>query len=98
MKLTLLLWAVALAAQNPHTSPEDVAAGAKTFRSHCAACHGMTAEGARGPNLAAGVFFHGNTDNDLLNNISDRIGTEMPGLFYSPDRVWPVCPLFPSVR
>lgn len=77
--------------QNPHTTPADVAAGAKTFRSHCAPCHGYNAEGGRGPNLAAGRFYHGNTDADLLNNISNGIpGTEMPGLFYSEDRVWQV--------
>lgn len=91
MKLLLLFCAAVLAAQNPRNSPEDVAAGAKTFRSHCAACHGYNGEGGRGPNLAAGVFFHGSSDTALLNNISDGIaGTEMPGLFYSPDRVWQV--------
>ena len=77
--------------RNPRNSPADVAAGAKTFRSHCASCHGVNGEGGRGPNLASGVFFHGSSDLDLLNNISDGIqGTEMPGLFYSPDRVWQV--------
>jgi cytochrome c oxidase cbb3-type subunit III len=77
--------------RNPLTSPADVAAGAKTFRSHCASCHGLNGEGGRGPNLTTGVFFHGSSDADLLNNISDGIpGTEMPGLFYSPDRVWQV--------
>ena len=77
--------------RNPRTSAADVAAGAKTFRSHCASCHGVNGEGGRGPDLASGVFFHGSSDLDLLNNISDGIqGTEMPGLFYSPDRVWQV--------
>lgn len=77
--------------RNPRTSPADIAAGAKTFRSHCASCHGLKGDGGRGPNLASGVFFHGSSDVDLLNNISDGIaGTEMPGLFYSPDRVWQI--------
>jgi putative heme-binding domain-containing protein len=77
--------------QNPHTTAADVAAGAKTFRSHCAPCHGYAAEGGRGPNLAAGRFYHGNSDADLLKNISSGIpGTEMPGLFYSEDRIWQV--------
>ena len=76
---------------NPRTSPEDVAAGAKTFRSHCATCHGIRGEGGVGPTLAAGRFFHGSSDSALLRNISDGIpGTEMGGLFYSPDRVWQV--------
>jgi len=69
-------------------SDDDVAAGAKTFRSHCAECHGLNGEGGRGPNLASGVFYHGSSDSELLNNISNGIpGTEMPALFYSPDRV-----------
>ena len=77
--------------KNPRTTPADVAAGAKTFRSHCSPCHGMNAEGGRGPNLAAGRFFHGSSDAELLRNISNGIPeTEMPGLFYSPDRVWQV--------
>lgn len=77
--------------RNPRTSPADVAAGAKTFRSHCSVCHGLNGEGGRGPNLTSGEFYHGSSDSDLLNNISNGIpGTEMPGLFYSPDRVWQV--------
>lgn len=92
-----MLLALSLGAQsleqirNPHTSPADVAAGAKTFRSHCAECHGIAGEGSRGPNLTTGELFHGSSDAELLRNISDGIqGTEMPGLFYSPDRVWQV--------
>lgn len=95
-RLVLVLWCAALGAQtaviqNPHSTAADVAAGAKTFRSHCAACHGFNGEGGRGPNLTTGIFYHGDSDADLLKNISDGIaGTEMPGLFYSPDRVWQV--------
>src|SRR4030095_1408349 len=56
-----------------------------------AECHGLNAEGGRGPNLSEGNFYHGSSDAELLKNISDGIpGTEMPGLFYSPDRVWQV--------
>jgi putative heme-binding domain-containing protein len=77
--------------RNPRVTPNDVAAGAKTFRSHCAECHGLRGEGGRGPNLTSGIFYHGSSDAELLKNISDGIpGTEMPGLFYSPDRVWQV--------
>ena len=76
---------------NPHTTPADLAAGAKIFRSHCAECHGLRGEGGRGPNLRTGVFFHGNTDADIFGNITDGIvGTAMPGVFFSPDQVWQV--------
>jgi putative heme-binding domain-containing protein len=77
--------------KNPHTTPADVTAGAKIFRAHCAECHGLKGEGGRGPNLATGVFFHGNRDADLLKNISDGIpGTAMPSTFFSADQVWQV--------
>jgi putative heme-binding domain-containing protein len=95
-RCVVFLWAAALLAQqdqitNPRRSPADVVQGEKTFRSHCSPCHGLKGEGGRGPNLAAGTFYHGSTDADLLRNISNGIdGTEMPGLFYSPDRVWQV--------
>jgi cytochrome c oxidase cbb3-type subunit III len=96
-RLVLLFWTLDLFAQqvqqvkNPHTSTEDVAQGEKTFRSHCSPCHGLKGDGGRGPNLSNGVFYHGSTDAELLANISDGItGTEMPGLFYSSDRVWQV--------
>jgi putative heme-binding domain-containing protein len=92
LKTALLLFPGLLFAQekiNPHTSPADVAAGAKTFHSHCSPCHGYQGDGGRGPNLAAGRFYHGSSDADLLKNISQGIpGTEMPGLFYNEDRVW----------
>jgi putative heme-binding domain-containing protein len=93
--LAVLILAASLAAQtpvrNPRTSPEDIALGAKTFRSHCAPCHGMHAEGGRGPNLASGRFYHGSSDANLLTNITEGIpGTEMPSLFYMEDRVWQV--------
>src|SRR6266567_5518134 len=76
---------------NPHTTPGDVAAGAKIFRSHCAECHGLSGEGGRGPNLQTGVFFHGDKDADLFRNITDGItGTIMPSVFFSRDQVWQI--------
>ncbi len=91
-----LLGASLLAAQddvvrNPHTTPADVAAGARIFRSHCADCHGLTGQGGKGPDLTTGRFFHGSSDAALLRNISDGItGTAMPGVFFSSDQVWQV--------
>ena len=84
MRIALMLLAatVALCGQ------DDVSAGARIFRSHCAECHGLKGEGGRGPNLSTGVFFHGNTDADLMRNISDGIpGTAMPSVFFSPVQV-----------
>jgi putative heme-binding domain-containing protein len=89
--ITMLSAQAQEAARNPRTSPVDIVAGAKTFRQHCSVCHGLNGEGGRGPNLASGQFYHGSSDLDLLNTISDGIpGTEMPSLFYSPDRIWQI--------
>src|SRR5579863_7089287 len=91
----ILLWVVPLAGQpgarHLPATPEDIAAGAKTFHSHCAPCHGLRGEGGRGPNLAGGHFYRGASDDDLFRNISEGIaGTEMPGIFYTDDRVWQI--------
>lgn len=91
--LLVLLIAIPAHAQvrNPHTSPADVAAGAKIYRSHCADCHGITGQGGKGPDLSSGQYFHGSSDAALLENITDGIaGTAMPGQFFSADQVWQV--------
>jgi putative heme-binding domain-containing protein len=101
--LSVLIFSVSLAAQppserNPRTSPADIAAGAKTFRSHCSPCHGMNGEGGRGPNLAAGRFYHGSSDLALfrsdgcvrchrVNGDGGRLGPDLTqiGEMRSPD-------------
>jgi putative heme-binding domain-containing protein len=86
-----LFCAGTLAAQNPHTTAADAAAGAKIFRSHCADCHGLNGQGGKGPDLTTGVFYHGGSDAALFKNITDGIeGTAMPGVFFSADQVWQI--------
>jgi putative heme-binding domain-containing protein len=89
----LLFAAASLMAQqrNPHTTPADVEAGGKIFRSHCADCHGLKGEGGKGPNLASGIYYHGSTDEALFRNVIDGIpGTAMPSQFFSSDQIWQV--------
>ena len=77
------------AVQNPHTSPEDVAAGGRIFRSHCAVCHGLNGVGDRAPALTTGRFRHGGSDGALQETISKGIaGTEMPGIFFNGLQLW----------
>lgn len=95
LSIAVLLSAACLAQapplRNPHTTPDDVAAGGRIFRSHCADCHGLTGTGGKGPDLTTGVFFHGSSDEALLKNISDGIpGTPMPSQFFSSDQVWQI--------
>ena len=58
---------------NPYTAPEDVAAGGRIYRSHCAVCHGIDGEGGRGTNLTTGMFRHGSSDDDLFKTVSEGI-------------------------
>ena len=75
--------------RNPFTSAEDVEAGGRLYRSHCAVCHGINGEGARGANLTTGAFRHGSSDRNLFNTISVGIpGTEMPGIFFNGRQMW----------
>ena len=64
--LAILISAVSVAAQqpvrNPRTSPEDIALGAKTFRSHCAPCHGDRGDGGIGATLATPHLLHAGDD------------------------------------
>lgn len=91
-----MLLAAAVAVQqlelrNPKTSPEDVAAGGRIFRSHCAQCHGLNGEGGRGPDLTTGRFRHGASDGELLRTIMQGIsGTEMPGIYMEEHQVWQI--------
>ena len=75
--------------RNPYTSEEDVAAGGRLYRSHCAVCHGIEGEGGRGVDLTTGRYRHGSSDSGLFNTISKGIpGTEMPGIFFNGRQMW----------
>ncbi len=74
---------------NPFTSADDVEAGGRLYRSHCAVCHGIEGEGGRGVDLTTGRFRHGSSDRGLFNTISVGIpGTEMPGIFFNGRQMW----------
>jgi mono/diheme cytochrome c family protein len=92
--LVLTFAAVCLAQiRNLHTAAEDIAAGARIFRSHCADCYGIAGQGGKGPYLTTGQFFHDSSDAMLLKNISDGMdGKAMPGVFVSDDQVWQIIP------
>lgn len=90
-----LLLSLAVFASAPLTAQvggaADREAGGRIFRTHCAPCHGVKGTGGTGPDLTAGRFFHGSTDDDLYNNIGNGIqGTEMPGVFFNGKQVWQI--------
>ena len=71
--------------QNPfQNDPQAVEAGRGTFRIYCSPCHGIHAEGGRGPDLTRGTYSAGERDADLFGVIMTGVsGTEMPSFSVS---------------
>lgn len=96
MTLHTLLLAFAssglLLAQNPFANnPKEADAGRGLFRIICGPCHGIKAQGGRGPDLTLGVYNNGSTDADLFRTIANGVqGTEMPGYAsrFGDENVW----------
>jgi len=73
--VAFMLFAAGLPAQEKPAA--EVGRGA--FRIYCAPCHGIRAQGGRGPDLTRGTFNSGDTDAELFRVIKDGVpGTEMP--------------------
>jgi putative heme-binding domain-containing protein len=71
--------------------PQAAETGRWTFRILCAPCHGIHAEGGRGPDLTRGTHSVGDLDQDLYSAIARGIpGSEMPayGERLDSDGVW----------
>ena len=77
---------------NPHANdPQAAESGRWTFRILCGSCHGIHAEGGRGPDLTRGVYSAGDQDKDLFNVIARGVpGSEMPpyGERLDADATW----------
>ena len=74
-------------AEDPRAAEE----GRIAFRGNCALCHGIRAEGGRGPDLTLGTYSVGDTDADLYRVISGGApGTEMPAFAssFESDDLW----------
>jgi cytochrome c oxidase cbb3-type subunit 3 len=65
--------------------------GKGNFRLYCAACHGIHAQGGRGPDLTRGSFTAGDSDADVFRVISRGVeGTEMTsyGERFDDQMIW----------
>src|ERR1700694_5103453 len=74
-------------AQDPRAAEE----GRIAFRGSCTLCHGIRAEGGRGPDLTLGTYSVGDTDADLYKIIATGAsGTEMPAFAsnFESDDLW----------
>src|SRR5258706_5989773 len=95
-KLTMLLCLATILCRgqsaNPHANdPQAAETGRWTFRIFCAPCHGIHADGGRGPDLTRGTYSVGDQDKDLYNAIARGVpGSEMPAYAdrLDADAVW----------
>jgi cytochrome c oxidase cbb3-type subunit III len=107
--LFLALTSIAVAQEiNPYAGdPKAAKAGESQFRSNCAFCHGLGAQGGgKGPDLTRAQKAHGKTDADLFRTINDGIpGTAMPqngttgqGVGMTAEEIWQVITYIRSVE
>jgi putative heme-binding domain-containing protein len=88
--------------QNPFTGDaKEIEVGRATFRIYCSPCHGIQAQGGRGPDLTTGVYAHGNSDQEIYDVIANGIpGTEMPASTpprMTSDSIWRVVAYMRSI-
>ena len=91
-----------LAAQHADTSgqkkthpaigdPKAIAAGRALFATSCAACHGPSGEGGRGPNLHNRGAWHPLDEEGMFVTIRDGIpGADMPHTKLPEDQLWQI--------
>src|SRR5256885_10208261 len=81
-----------VARSNPFNTPADQAEGARLFRGQCAACHGPNGTGgASGPDLTAGAYRRGDSDEALFQIVAKGIpGTAMPAYGGTGREVWQI--------
>lgn len=111
MRRGLLIQSIALAAAaaglafgqdaNPYANDRAaVDVGKGMFRIYCAACHGIHAQGGRGPDLSRGAYNSGDQDADLFRTISRGVpGTEMEayGESLDKDNIWRIVTFIRSI-
>lgn len=99
----LVLLATSVWAQEPDPistmTAEDLARGKRLYGGHCAPCHGQTAEGGRGPNLALPKLRRAADNQALFKVIREGVaGSEMDGAWQMTDReIWQVAAYIRSI-
>src|SRR5689334_7951536 len=94
LRAAVLLFGCCLAwaqdpAPPPPTTPGDLAAGERTFRTQCASCHGPRGEGGRGATLARPRLLHAPDDRAMFRVIQNGIpDTEMPDHWFPDREIW----------
>jgi cytochrome c oxidase cbb3-type subunit 3 len=72
-------WLLALCLVAPALAQSHIGSSGALFRKYCAACHGLSGNGGRGPDLVSGRWTHGSADADLARVIAHGVpGSDMP--------------------
>jgi putative heme-binding domain-containing protein len=78
--------------KNPlHGDKDAIESGRGMFRIYCSPCHGIRADGGRGPDLTIGQYTAGDSDQALYNVIANGTpGTEMGGYIerFGAENTW----------
>jgi len=86
MKLTLIIAGLIVPICSAQTNEGGIDQGKAVFRSNCAFCHGLTAQGGRGPNLMSSNLLHSAGDDLVKDLITHGVpGTNMPGFEFPKD-------------
>lgn len=72
-------------------NPASAAAGEQLYLTVCSGCHGVTAEGGRGPNLITARNIQRQSNEWLFNVIKNGIaGSDMPPSPFEDEKVWQI--------
>ena len=86
MKLSIMIAGLTLSLLSAQTNEGGLDQGKAIFRSNCAFCHGLTAQGGRGPNLISSALLHGGAEEAIKTIITRGVpGTTMPAFDFPKD-------------
>ena len=86
MKLSLILIGLIIPLGLAQTNEGGLDQGKVLFRSNCAFCHGLTAQGGRGPSLISSALLHSAADDAIKSIITRGVpGTTMPAFDFPKD-------------
>src|SRR5262245_31670322 len=89
MLLLVVVWFLPELKASP---ADDLVEGERLYQIHCAACHGAKGEGSRGPALAVPKLVRAETEEALINVLTDGIpGTEMLRARLNGEQIRVVC-------
>jgi cytochrome c oxidase cbb3-type subunit III len=83
---SLVIFSLLVPLCSAQTNEGGLDQGKAVFRSNCAFCHGLTAQGGRGPNLISSTLLHSSGEDAIRSVITRGVpGTTMPAFDFPKD-------------